>query len=139
MLLEAGFITVYRDTDRNSAANAACSSPKLDLKLFRTLDNLLCQAKIDTLERQFGASFADRGPENARFRMKTLAVVLEEPERLAQPTPLPEPGEDDVVVDVEWSGISTGTERLLWSGRCRPSPAWVIRSCPATRLGRPHP
>ncbi len=27
------------------------------------------------------------------------------------------PGENDVVVDVMWSGISTGTERLLWSGR----------------------
>ena len=27
------------------------------------------------------------------------------------------PGADDVVVDVEYSGISTGTERLLWSGR----------------------
>jgi bacteriochlorophyllide a dehydrogenase len=30
---------------------------------------------------------------------------------------LPEPGDDDVVVDIEWSGISTGTERLLWSGQ----------------------
>ena len=30
---------------------------------------------------------------------------------------LDEPSESDVVVDVEWSGISTGTERLLWSGR----------------------
>jgi NADPH:quinone reductase-like Zn-dependent oxidoreductase len=27
-----------------------------------------------------------------------------------------------VVVDVEWSGISTGTERLLWSGRMPPFP-----------------
>lgn len=27
------------------------------------------------------------------------------------------PGADDVVVDIAWSGISTGTERLLWSGR----------------------
>ncbi|MBV8703210.1 MAG: chlorophyll synthesis pathway protein BchC, partial [Acetobacteraceae bacterium] len=27
------------------------------------------------------------------------------------------PGDQDVVVDVAWSGISTGTERLLWSGR----------------------
>jgi 3-hydroxyethyl bacteriochlorophyllide a dehydrogenase len=35
---------------------------------------------------------------------------------------LSEPGEDDVVVDVEWSGISTGTEKLLWSGRMPPFP-----------------
>ena len=27
------------------------------------------------------------------------------------------PGDEDVVVDVLWSGISTGTERLLWSGQ----------------------
>jgi 3-hydroxyethyl bacteriochlorophyllide a dehydrogenase len=50
--------------------------------------------------------------------LHTTAVVVEEPERLVVSrldlTP-PEPG--DVVVDVEWSGISTGTERLIYSGR----------------------
>jgi 3-hydroxyethyl bacteriochlorophyllide a dehydrogenase len=50
--------------------------------------------------------------------METIAVVLKQPElvelnRLALTTPTP----DDVVVDVDWSGVSTGTERLLWSGR----------------------
>jgi 3-hydroxyethyl bacteriochlorophyllide a dehydrogenase len=50
--------------------------------------------------------------------MNTIAVVIEEPERLVlSRLDLAPPGEDDVVVDVEWSGISTGTERLLWSGR----------------------
>ncbi|MDQ0327411.1 3-hydroxyethyl bacteriochlorophyllide a dehydrogenase [Rhodopseudomonas julia] len=50
--------------------------------------------------------------------MNTLAVVLEQPEHLAlKEVALVTPGVDDVVVDVEWSGISTGTERLLWSGR----------------------
>lgn len=50
--------------------------------------------------------------------MDTIAVVLEEPERLVlRSLPLEAPGPDDVVVEVEWSGISTGTERLLWSGR----------------------
>ena len=34
-------------------------------------------------------------------------------------TPL---GNDDVVVDIAWSGISTGTERLLWQGRMPPFP-----------------
>ena len=49
--------------------------------------------------------------------MDTVAIVLERPEQLAlsQFELLP-PGADEVVVDVEWSGISTGTERLLWSG-----------------------
>jgi 3-hydroxyethyl bacteriochlorophyllide a dehydrogenase len=50
--------------------------------------------------------------------MITTAVVLEKPEhlRLSQ-LQLDEPGPADVVVDIDWSGISTGTERLLWSGR----------------------
>jgi 3-hydroxyethyl bacteriochlorophyllide a dehydrogenase len=53
----------------------------------------------------------------------TLAVVLEAPERLAlSRLELAAPGEEDVVVDVEWSGISTGTERLLFSGRMPPFP-----------------
>lgn len=47
-----------------------------------------------------------------------MAVVLEGPERLAlSRVELSPPGEDDLVVDIEWSGISTGTEKLLWSGR----------------------
>ena len=47
----------------------------------------------------------------------TVAVVLEEPKRLAlRNLILAEPEAGDIVVDVEWSGISTGTERLLWSG-----------------------
>jgi 3-hydroxyethyl bacteriochlorophyllide a dehydrogenase len=50
--------------------------------------------------------------------MMTTAVVLEGPERLALSSlELSPPGDEDVVVDIEWSGISTGTERLLWSGR----------------------
>jgi bacteriochlorophyllide a dehydrogenase len=51
-------------------------------------------------------------------RLDTTAVVLEAPERLAlSRLGLSEPGEGDIVVDVEWSGISTGTERLLYAGR----------------------
>jgi 3-hydroxyethyl bacteriochlorophyllide a dehydrogenase len=50
--------------------------------------------------------------------VNTVAVVLEQPERLALSELALEPaGDDDIVVDVEWSGVSTGTERLLWSGR----------------------
>ncbi len=50
--------------------------------------------------------------------MNTVAVVIEGPERLAlSRLELAAPGDDDVVVDVEYSGISTGTEKLLWTGR----------------------
>lgn len=50
--------------------------------------------------------------------MNTVAVVIEGPERLAlSRLELAAPADEDVVVDVEYSGISTGTERLLWTGR----------------------
>jgi bacteriochlorophyllide a dehydrogenase len=50
--------------------------------------------------------------------MKTLAVIMEKPEHLALgKVELVAPGVADVVVEVLWSGISTGTEKLLWSGR----------------------
>ncbi len=50
--------------------------------------------------------------------MNTMAVVLERPEQLVlSRLDLCEPTDEDVTVDIEWSGISTGTERLLWSGR----------------------
>jgi 3-hydroxyethyl bacteriochlorophyllide a dehydrogenase len=50
--------------------------------------------------------------------MKTQAIVLESPEHLAlSQIALDEPGPADVVVDIEFSGISTGTEKLLWNGR----------------------
>ena len=50
--------------------------------------------------------------------MKTTAVVLERPEHLVlSALELEAPGEEDLVVDIEWSGISTGTEKLLWTGR----------------------
>ena len=46
------------------------------------------------------------------------AIVLEQPERLSfRAVDVIEPGPDDVVVDIEWTGVSTGTERLLYSGR----------------------
>jgi 3-hydroxyethyl bacteriochlorophyllide a dehydrogenase len=55
--------------------------------------------------------------------MNALAIVFEEPRKLALcELTLNDPTSDDVVVDIEWSGISTGTEKLLWSGRMPPFP-----------------
>jgi len=82
--------------------------------------------------------------------VETIAVVLKQPEqvelrRLALTPPTP----DDLVVDIDWSGVSTGTERLLWSGRMPPFPGMgyplvpgyesvgrVVEAGPATEL---HP
>ncbi len=50
--------------------------------------------------------------------MDATAVVLEQPGRLSlNRLALTPAGDEDLVVDIDWSGISTGTERLLWSGR----------------------
>ena len=53
-----------------------------------------------------------------RGQLSARAVVFEQPEALnVREIELPEPRAGEVVVDVEWTGISTGTEKLLWSGR----------------------
>lgn len=50
-------------------------------------------------------------------------MVFEEPRHLAlRRLSLSPAGAEDVVVDLAWSGISTGTERLLWSGEMPPFP-----------------
>lgn len=55
--------------------------------------------------------------------MIAQAILLEAPHKLVlADLPLNDPTPDDVVVDMEWSGISTGTEKLLWSGRMPPFP-----------------
>jgi 3-hydroxyethyl bacteriochlorophyllide a dehydrogenase len=55
--------------------------------------------------------------------LSATAVVLQSPQCLElRELSLDPPGAADVVVDMEWSGISTGTERLLWSGRMPPFP-----------------
>lgn len=55
--------------------------------------------------------------------MNTEAVVLNAPLDLAVTRlAMTDPGPADVVVETRWSGISTGTERLLYTGRMPPFP-----------------
>lgn len=55
--------------------------------------------------------------------MQTNAVVLNAPKSLALETVhLTDPGPDDLVVDIAYSGISTGTEKLFWTGDMPPFP-----------------
>lgn len=55
--------------------------------------------------------------------MHTSAVILEGPRQLTlRDVGLKDPTQDDVVVRVLHSGISTGTEKLLWSGSMPPFP-----------------
>jgi bacteriochlorophyllide a dehydrogenase len=53
----------------------------------------------------------------------SLAVVFDEPQTLAmRALPLDAPGDADVIIDVHYTGISTGTERLLFTGDMPPFP-----------------
>ncbi len=55
--------------------------------------------------------------------MQTRAVYLNGPEDLRLDTlALNAPVDGDLVVDIAYSGISTGTEKLFWSGRMPPFP-----------------
>ncbi len=50
--------------------------------------------------------------------MDTLAIVLEGPESLSLRTLALNPlGDHDILVEIAWSGISSGTEKLLWTGK----------------------
>ena len=50
--------------------------------------------------------------------MEAVAVILEAPERLAlRPLALNAMAAGDVRVEIDWSGVSSGTEKLLWTGR----------------------
>jgi 3-hydroxyethyl bacteriochlorophyllide a dehydrogenase len=50
--------------------------------------------------------------------MKSFAVVFDEPRQLSlRELSLAPPGAGDVVVRIDYSSISAGTERLLWEGR----------------------
>jgi 3-hydroxyethyl bacteriochlorophyllide a dehydrogenase len=70
----------------------------------------------------FGSGYR-QAPHNQAVRrpcvvMNTLAIILREPRQLVlDQVGLVAPTEADAVVEVLWSGVSTGTERLLWSGR----------------------
>jgi 3-hydroxyethyl bacteriochlorophyllide a dehydrogenase len=47
-----------------------------------------------------------------------VAVILEAPERLSLRSLALHPmGSGDVRVEIDWSGVSSGTEKLLWTGR----------------------
>jgi bacteriochlorophyllide a dehydrogenase len=50
--------------------------------------------------------------------LSSLAVVLEQPKRVSlERLPLDKPTTEDVTVETLWSGVSAGTERLLFEGR----------------------
>ena len=55
--------------------------------------------------------------------MEAVAVTLPRPRGLTLRTlSLPALGPGDLLVDTRWSGVSTGTEKLLWAGRMPPFP-----------------
>src|SRR3954447_7864459 len=95
------------------------------------IDNSICQASV-TLESRSARAVGRSGVE-------ALAVVLNAPEDLALTRlPLSEAEPGDVVVDIEWSGVSAGTERLLWTGEMPPFPGMGYPLGRADRRRRPR-
>lgn len=65
------------------------------------------------MKSELTSSTINRGSQ----ALSALAVVMYEPEKMGiRKLELTPPGNNEVVVEVDWSGISTGTERLLWRG-----------------------
>jgi len=55
--------------------------------------------------------------------LESLAVILNAPGSLSlDALTLTDPGPDDLVVEIAHSGISTGTEKLFWTGKMPPFP-----------------
>lgn len=55
--------------------------------------------------------------------METSAIILNGPRDISRGTlGLTDPGPADLVVEIDWSGISTGTEKLFWTGEMPPFP-----------------
>jgi 3-hydroxyethyl bacteriochlorophyllide a dehydrogenase len=55
--------------------------------------------------------------------LESLAVIMNAPGQLSlDALALTDPGPDDLVVDIAHSGISTGTEKLFWTGKMPPFP-----------------
>ncbi len=55
--------------------------------------------------------------------MDTLAVVVEGPGHVAlRRLDMSDPRANDLVIEVDWSGVSTGTEKLMFDGRMPPFP-----------------
>ncbi len=63
------------------------------------------------------------GPQLKEAQLETTAVLLKGPQDLDLETlTLKAPVAGDLVVDITHSGISTGTEKLFWSGQMPPFP-----------------
>ena len=71
--------------------------------------------------------------------MQTTAIILSEPFAVGLDLVTLRPrASTDLLVDVEWSGISTGTERLLWSGRMPSFPGMGVSARARVRNGWPR-
>ena len=58
-----------------------------------------------------------------RSALDSMAVVIDQPKQVAlRRLALDLPGETDVLVEIDWSAVSAGTEKLLWSGEMPPFP-----------------
>ena len=85
------------------------------------IDNPLCKS-ILTNNKGRSANLC-RSLKLGERHLHTDAVILTGPKTLGvDRVALADPGASDIVVDIRHSGISTGTEKLFWSGNMPPFP-----------------
>lgn len=73
--------------------------------------------------RPSGAEWTREEPAPRDLELSAKAIVFEGNRQLAlRRLDLTSPEENDLIVDILWSGVSTGTERLLWTGEMPPFP-----------------
>lgn len=73
--------------------------------------NNQCEAPLNGLGPMLGSELASKAIIfNGAAQVSVTDLDLKSPE------------EGDLIIDVMWSGVSTGTERLLWSGEMPPFP-----------------
>ncbi len=65
---------------------------------------------------------ADEEPFSEKYLAANAIVFEGDQHAVVRRLDLQTPGPSELVIDVEWSGISTGTEKLLWSGAMPPFP-----------------
>lgn len=85
------------------------------------IDTTRCQAKLDLTRLLPVESLNYR--HNREKTLETQAVILTAPGALSLDTVgIVAPAADDLVVEIKYSGISTGTEKLFWTGEMPPFP-----------------
>ncbi|MFT4782394.1 MAG: 3-hydroxyethyl bacteriochlorophyllide a dehydrogenase [Paracoccaceae bacterium] len=88
-----------------------------------SVDTNMCQVKVTHIDTNMRLCAPIESLPTGRDALQTTAVILEGPHKLGlADVSLVAPGAGDLVVQISHSGISTGTEKLFYTGKMPPFP-----------------